>query len=521
MMSKRFFLTTAIDYPNSRPHIGTAFEKIGADAQARYRRMQGHEVFFLMGNDENTVKVARRAEELGQETKAYCDNMAEQFKEVWRALDLSFSDFIQTSEERHHKGCQAFIQKVKDNGHIYKGSYEGWYCNGCESFKSERELDEKQHCPVHNAPALRRQEPCWFFALSAFRDKLLEFYKENPDFIQPESRRNEVISLVESELKDVNITRSGESWGIRVPFDPEFTIYVWFDALLNYITAIGYGTDPDRFAQWWPADLHVIGKDITRFHCALWPAMCMAAGIAPPKRVFGHGFVHHKGEKMSKTIGNVVEPMDLLKEVGADAFRYFFLRECPFPGDGDFSYRRFIEVYNSDLANNLGNLYSRVVGLIGRNFAGALPVSGKPVTWPGVMSPAEIVSIWSGHMEALRYNQALQLIWAEVLVPANQHAERMAPWSLVKTDPAAAAVVLRDLIETIRIASILLKPFMPKVAETLYQSFSFEQVWDTISSGHASQIAQLSGELKVLAPTENGKVKPLFPRLQAKAEDEA
>ena len=520
-MSKRFFMTTAIDYPNSRPHIGTAFEKIGADAQARFQRMLGNEVFFLMGNDENTVKVAKRAEELGQDPKAYCDTMADQFKEVWRALDLSFTDFIQTSEERHHKGCQAFIQKVKDNGHIYKGSYEGWYCNGCESFKSDRELDANQCCPTHNAKAVRRQEPCWFFALSTFREKLLDFYRENPDFIQPESRHNEVLNLVETELKDVNITRSGETWGIRVPFDPEFTIYVWFDALLNYITAIGYGFDESLFSKWWPADLHVIGKDITRFHCALWPAMCMAAGIAPPKRVFGHGFVHHKGEKMSKTIGNVVEPMDLLKEVGPDAFRYFFLRECPYPGDGDFSYRRFIEVYNADLANNLGNLYSRVVGLIGRNFGGALPPMETPTCWPGVMTRQEIVEIWTGHMDGLRYNQALQLLWAEVLVPANQHADKMAPWSLVKTDLSAAALVLRDLVEPIRVVSILLKPFLPKVAQTLYESFSFDQAWDRITPAHASQFAQSGGELRILAPTENGKVEPLFPRLQAKAEDEA
>ena len=317
-MTQKFYITTAIDYPNSRPHIGTAFEKLGADVQARYRRMEGYDVHFLMGNDENTVKVSRRAAELNRDTKAYCDDMAGQFKEVWRALDISFDDFIQTSEPRHHAGCQKFIQKVFDNGHIYKGHYEGWYCDGCEGFKTKTEVDEAGGlCPIHKTKVVLRQEPCYYFALSKFQDQLLEFYAKNPDFIQPESRRNEVVALVQTELKDVNITRAGETWGIKVPFDPDFTIYVWFDALLNYITAIGYGSDPRlaaraphgstraakrrrfRFQKWWPAEMHFIGKDITRFHCALWPAMCFAAGIEPPRAVFGHGFVYRKKDDAS------------------------------------------------------------------------------------------------------------------------------------------------------------------------------------------------------------------------------
>src|SRR5262249_41570208 len=247
-MVKKFYLTTAIDYPNSRPHIGTAFEKIGADVQARYRRMEGYAVHFLMGNDENTVKVAKRAAELGQDPKAYCDDMAGQFKDVWRALDISFDDFIQTSEPRHHLGCQRFIQKVFDNGHIYKSSYDGLYCEGCESFKTETDIKEAGGvCPIHKTQPVRRSEPCYFFALSRFQHRLLEFYDKSPDFIQPESRRNEIVTLTKTELKDVNITRVGETWGIPVPFDAGFTIYVWFDALLNYITAIGYGSDEDRF----------------------------------------------------------------------------------------------------------------------------------------------------------------------------------------------------------------------------------------------------------------------------------
>ncbi len=285
----RWFQTTAIDYPNSRPHIGTAFEKLGADVQARYRRMEGYDVFFLMGNDENTLKVSRRAAELGQDPKAYCDDMARQFQEVWRALDIDFDIFVQTSSERHKQCCRKFIQKVHDNGYIYKSNYEGWYCEGCEEFKTDKQHQEAGGlCPVHKRPLIRRSEECYFFKLTAFSDRLLKHYEDNPDFIQPESRRNEIISLVKNEgLFDINITRTGEDWGIRVPFDERFTIYVWFDALLTYITGIGYGDDEAMFRKYWPADMHFIGKDITRFHCAIWPAMLWAAGRKRRERYSG------------------------------------------------------------------------------------------------------------------------------------------------------------------------------------------------------------------------------------------
>src|SRR5262245_57384022 len=482
----RFFLTTAIDYPNSRPHIGTAFEKLGADVQARYRRMEGYQVHFLMGNDENTIKVAKKATELGQDPKSYCDEMARQFKEVWRALEISYNDFIQTSEERHHVGCRKFIQQVYDNGHIYKSTYEGWYCDGCEAFKTEKELDANKNCPIHQTPAVRRSEPCYFFALSKFQDRLLRFYEEYPDFIQPESRRNEVLALVQTELKDVNITRSGQEWGIRVPFDEQFTIYVWFDALLNYITAIGYGTDEERFSRWWPADMHFIGKDITRFHCALWPAMLLAAGRQPPRMVFGHGFVYRKNEetgdveKISKSLGNVVEPMEIITKFSAEAFRYYFLRECPFPGDGEFSWQRFKEVYNADLANNLGNLYSRVVTLITKNYEGLLRgTSGvEPAEIYNEIDTETTVQQVQGHIERCQYNQALERIWRQVLDPANQYADKKEPWKLVKTDKAAAQQVLYDLVEQLRVVAILLKPFLPRSASTIYRSFNFKQPWE-------------------------------------------
>ncbi len=521
--SPRFYQTTAIDYPNSRPHIGTAFEKIGADVQARYRRMEGYEVHFLMGNDENTVKVAKRAAELGRDPKEYCDDMARQFQEVWRALEISYDDFIQTSEPRHHQGCRKFIQKVYDNGHIYQGTYEGWYCEGCESFKTEKEL-ENGNCPIHRTPAIRRSEPCHFFALSKFQDQLLKFYEMNPDFIQPESRRNEVLALVQSGLQDQNITRSGQNWGIRVPFDESFTIWVWFDALLNYITAIGYGTDEERFQKWWPADIHFIGKDITRFHCALWPAMLMAAGLEPPRMVFGHGFVYFDKEKKEKigkstlqdpVLKQIADPMELISKFSSEAFRYYFLRECPFPGDGEFSLQRFVDLYNADLANNLGNLYSRAMTLIAKNYEGHLHETAQrepDVIYTEVDTETTVQQV-QAHIEACQYNQALEKIWRQILDPANQYADRKEPWKLVKTDKEAAKHVLYNLVEQLRAVAILLKPFLPATAQTIYQSFNFPQPWAEVRHEdvwvHPLQVE----DLRVLAPLVDGKVKPLFPRI--------
>jgi methionyl-tRNA synthetase len=519
--SHRFYLTTAIDYPNSRPHIGTAFEKLGADVQARYRRMEGYQVHFLMGNDENTIRVAKRAAELGHDPKTYCDEMARQFREVWHALEVSYDDFIQTSEPRHYIGCRKFIQKVYDNGHIYKGTYEGLYCEGCEAFKTERELDEQGRCPIHQTLPIKRSEPCYFFALSKFQDRLLEFYEQRPEFIQPEIRRNEILSLVQSGLQDINITRAGQAWGIRVPFDEAFTIYVWFDALLNYITAIGYGTDEERFRQWWPADIHFIGKDITRFHCALWPAMLLAAELEPPRTVFAHGFVYRKDEntgelqKFSKTLGNVVEPMEIITKFSAEAFRYYFVRECPFPGDGDFSWQRFGDLYNADLANNLGNLYSRVVRLISQNYGGNLDATAglEPgEIYPEVDTETTVQQV-QAHIEACQYNLALQRIWQQILDPANKYADRTEPWKLVKTDRQAAKNVLYDLVEQLRAAAILLKPFLPQTAKTIYHSFNFPQPWESVRHEDVWVHPRQGEDLRVLAPLEEGKVKPLFPRI--------
>ena len=512
----RWFQTTAIDYPNSRPHIGPAFEKVGADVQARYRRMEGFDVYFLMGNDENTVKVSKRAADLGQDTQAYCDDMARQFREVWDALDISYDTFVQTSSERHKQCCRKFIQKVYDNGHIYKGEYGGWYCEGCEEFKSDKVHGENAgNCPVHKRPLIRRAEPCWFFRLSAFQDRLLKHLKDNPEFVQPDSRRNEMIGFIEAEgLQDLNISRHGEQWGIRLPFDPEFTVYVWFDALLTYITGIGYGDDEATFRKHWPADVHFIGKDITRFHTHIWPAMLWAAGEEAPKKVFSHGFVNNNGEKMGKTLGNVVDPLEIISKSSTDAYRYYFMRECPFPSDGDYSGQRFEEVYNSELANNLGNMLSRALTLVTKNYESKLEGTANKVPDAVVnLNLAEFVATVRGHVEACRYNLALQAIVQDFLTPTNQYLESNAPWKLVKTDKDAAKKVLFNAVQSLRVASILLKPFIPKSAEAIYTSFNFPTPWAEVRYADAAELKAQPDDLRVTAELVGDKVKPLFPRI--------
>lgn len=521
----RFYITTAIDYPNSRPHIGTAFEKIGADVQARFRRMEGASVHFLMGNDENTNKVTLRARELGIEPKPYVDDMARQFQEVWRALEISNDDFIQTSEERHHVGCRKFIQAVHDAGDIYKGVYAGHYCTGCESFKTEKEVAEAGgKCPNHpNTPLAWVEEENYYFRLSAYRERLLDYYASHPEFIQPESRRNEIVNLVETELKDVAITRKGFTWGIEVPFDPSQTIYVWFDALLNYITAIGYGTDEERFRRLWPADVHVIGKDITRFHCALWPAMLMSAGVEPPRKVFGHGFVYRKNEetgevqKLSKSLRNVVEPMDLISKFSSEAFRFYFMSQCPFGGDGEFSFERFADVYNSGLANNLGNLYSRILTMCVKYFEGRLgSTEGIDLTaWRRGLDFPAFVGELRAAMIGFDYSTVLQRIWLEVVDRANRYTQETQPFKLVKTDLEACRQVLLNLAEWLRVAAILIKPFLPRTAETFYSAFDFsaDHAWDRVSYSDAAR--PMKGlDLRITAPLSGGKPAPLFPKIE-------
>jgi methionyl-tRNA synthetase len=512
----RWFQTTAIDYPNSRPHIGTAFEKVGADVQARYRRMEGYAVTFLMGTDENTLKVADRAKELGEEPQAYCDRMAGEFRRVWDALDISYDVFVQTSHARHKACCTKFVQRVFDNGHIYKGRYEGWYCPGCEEFKSDKVYAEAGgKCPNHGRPLERREEPCWKFRLSGFADQLKAHLEGNPEFVQPDSRRNEMLGFLADGLEDVNISRLGESWGIPVPFDPAFTIYVWFDALLTYVTGIGYGDDEQLFHSQWPCDVHFIGKDITRFHCLLWPAMCWAAGIEPPRRVFSHGFVTVDGNKMGKSMGNVVEPLAIVGKSSSDAYRYFFLRECPYPADGDYSGQRFEEVYKADLASTYGNLLSRVVTVAAKSLGGVLPGTAGRAPDVAVMGidPAAVVAEVRGHVEACRYHLALAAVMQKLLYPANKYVDDTKPFSVVKADPAAASRLLFNLSEPLRAASVLLKPFIPRSAEAVYEALSFANPWAEVRYADAATPEVPTSDLRVTAALEGGKPRPLFPQL--------
>ncbi|MGC8643883.1 MAG: class I tRNA ligase family protein, partial [Isosphaeraceae bacterium] len=369
------------------------------------------------------------------------------------------------------------------------------------------------------------EEENYYFRLSAYRQRLLDYYAAHPEFIQPESRRNEIVNLVETELKDVAITRKGFTWGIPVPFDAEQTIYVWFDAVLNYITGIGYGTDEETFRRLWPADVHVIGKDITRFHCALWPAMLMSAGVEPPRKVFGHGFVYRKNEetgevqKLSKSLGNVVEPMDLIDKFSAEAFRYYFMSQCPFGGDGEFSFERFADVYNSGLANNLGNLYSRILTMCVKYFQGNLgSTDGVDLTaWRADLDLPALVGDLREQMIAFDYSTALQKIWLEVVDRANRYTQETEPFKLAKTDLEACRRVLLNLVEWLRVAAILIKPFLPRTAQTFYDAFNFSEAtaWDRVSYTNAAHPSQ-GLSLKVTAALTGGKPAPLFPKIETK-----
>ena len=372
-----FYVTSAIPYVNAEPHVGTAYEIIGCDLVARYHRLRGEDVYFLTGTDEHSLNVARSSADEGISPQEWVDRMVPKWLEVWRRLEISNDDFIRTSEPRHAERVQRFVQRLHDRGEVYLGTYTGPYCVSCEEFKQEKELVDG-NCPIHLTPVEYLEEENYFFPLSKYQQPLLDLYEQRPEFVMPEVRRNEVVSFVAGGLQDLSVSRSGTDWGIPVPWDERHVIYVWVDALLNYITAPGFGTDDGFFEKVWPCDVHVIGKDITRFHAVIWPALLMAAGLEVPRTVFGHGFLFVGGEKMSKSRGTGVHPIDLLDHFGVDSYRYYFLREVPFGKDGNYSWESMVERHNADLANGLGNLASRVLAMLGSYFGSVVPEPSDP-----------------------------------------------------------------------------------------------------------------------------------------------
>jgi methionyl-tRNA synthetase len=458
---KRFFLTTAIDYVNSRPHLGTAYEKICADVIARYKRLCGLETRFLMGNDEHSQNVFKKAVEEGLDPLAYCDQMEREFRKTWAYLDVSFDDFIRTTEPRHKIGVTEIARRLWEAGEIYEGVYEGWYCVSCEEFKQEKDL-VNGNCPLH--PTLKPEwirEKNFFFRLSKYQQPLLDHFEAHPAFLQPDVRRNEILSLIRGGLLDISVSRAGQAWGIPLPFDPGSVAYVWFDALINYASAVGLGGDQALFEKWWPADLHVVGKDITRFHAVIWPAMLMAAGLPLPRQVFGHGFMTLNGQRMSKTLGTIVDPIEAADRLGVDPLRLYLVKEVAFGGDGDFSWERYEERYNVDLANNLGNLVSRVTSMAHR-YRGGRIAPGTSGNDQLARLGESLVAEYRAAMDRFALHEGAAAAY-KLIDGANEFIAATTPWSLAK-NPADAdrlSQVLFDATEAIRLAAIMLAPIMP------------------------------------------------------------
>ncbi|MGH9151700.1 MAG: methionine--tRNA ligase [Acidimicrobiales bacterium] len=496
----RFYATTPIYYVNDAPHIGHAYSTVTADALCRWHRLAGDDVFFLTGTDEHGLNVARRAAENGLSPQEQADRTSERFREAWKLLDISYDDFIRTTEPRHHRAVQAFLQRVYDNGDIELGRYRGPYCVSCEAYYNDAELVDGS-CPVHLRPVEVFEEDNWFFKLSRYQQPLLDWYEAHPDAVTPESKRNEALGLIRQGLQDVSITRTSLDWGVRVPWAPGHVFYVWYDALINYVTAIGYGEDEERFGAWWPAVHHLIGKDIVRFHCVYWPAMLLAAGLDPPRHIHVHGYLLVGGEKMSKTRLNAIAPADLVDDLGVDAFRHHFLRDTPFGPDGEFSYEGMVARYNADLANNLGNLLSRVTTVVGSRCGGIGPAPAPASTLAPVAAGAfaDAARAW----ERVAPSEALEATW-RLIRETNAYLEANEPWR-AEPGPEVEAV-LGDALEALRIVAVLATPAMPAACAEVWRRIGMAGSPADERLPRAAAWGGYPGGL----PVEKGP--PLFPR---------
>jgi methionyl-tRNA synthetase len=506
---KTYYLTTPIYYVNDAPHIGHAYTTLACDALARFKRLDGYDVFFLTGTDEHGQKVEKSAEAAGIDPQSFTDQVSQNFRELAEFMNFSNDSFIRTTEPRHAVSSQAIWTALKENGHIYLGTYNGWYAVRDEAFYAEDELsdgpDGTKIAPS-GAECEWVEEPSYFFDLSKWQEPLLKFYDENPDFIAPTSRRNEVISFVKGGMHDLSVSRTSFKWGVDVPGDEEHIMYVWLDALTNYITGVDFpDRDSEMYSKFWPADLHMVGKDILRFHAVYWPAFLIGAGLEPPKRVFAHGWWTNEGEKISKSLGNVIDPREIVNTYGLDQVRYFLLREVPFGNDGDFSHSSVVSRINSELANDFGNLAQRVLSMVGRYCDGVLAAPGEFTD-----ADTQLLAQAAGVMDTLRdrmdnqaFHEALEAIWV-VVRASNAYVDQQAPWKLHKEDPARRDTVLYVLAETIRHLALYTQPFMPDSSATMLGLLSVAEDardFDHVGPDHA-----------LAAGTAFPKPEPVFPR---------
>jgi len=501
-MSQPFYITTAISYPNGRPHIGHAYEAIAADAMARFRRAQGRDVRFVTGTDEHGLKMIQTARAAGRDTLEFADEMSGYFREMCGELNISYDAFVRTSEPRHYEASIAIWKAMEGNGDLYLDRYEGWYSVRDEAFYDESELIEgegDERLSPQGTPVEWTAEETWFFRLSKYQEPLLALYRDNPEFIRPESRRNEVVRFVEGGLKDLSVSRTSFDWGVPVPGSPGHVMYVWVDALTTYMTGVGFPERDGEFARFWPADVHLIGKDIVRFHAVYWPAFLLSAGLPLPKQVFGHGFILAKGgEKMSKSLGNVVDPMDMAARYGVDALRYFLLREVSFGQDGSYSHEAIVNRVNSELANSFGNLAQRSLSMIFKNLDGVIPAAGEMEEDRGLLTQVDrACEELEREFDRFAFSAGLEA-WMGAVFASNAYIDAAAPWALKKTDPERMAAVLGTLVVAVRKLAVAVAPIIPESAEKLIA---------LVDGGKdGAPIAQ---------PT------PIFPRLELEAEEAA